>query len=83
MIKEGIACVDEAMVGISMELEKESITLEERESMEVSLFKIQVEKYYDKDEHDALINQVTYGDPPLKKPSEPLNPILKLLPSRL
>ena len=51
--------------------------------MEVSLFKIHVEKYYDKDEHDALINQVTYGDLPLKKPSEPLKPILKPLPSRL
>ena len=49
----------------------------------MSLSKIHVEKYYDKDEHDALISHVTYGDPPLKKSSEPLKPILKPLNSRL
>ena len=62
------------MVGI----ENEPITLEDRESKEVSLTKIHVEKYC-----DALISQVTYGDPSLKKPSEPPKPILKPLPCGL
>ena len=56
IIEEGIACVDDVMVGMLLELENELITLEERESKEVSLTKIHIEKYYDRDEHDALIS---------------------------
>ena len=47
------------------------------------LTKIHVEKHYDLDEHDAFIIQVTYGDSPLKKPSELHKPILKPFTSRL
>ena len=43
----------------------------------MSLTKIHAKKYYERDEHDELISQVTYGDPPLKKLSEPLKQILK------
>ena len=81
--EEGIACVDEIMIGIFMELGKEPMTLKDREPKDMSITNIHVEKLYDGDEHDALMSQVTYGDPPLKKPSEPLKPILKPLPSGL
>ena len=49
----------------------------------MSQTKIRVDKYYDRGEHDPLKSQVTYGDPPFKKPSEPPKPILKPLHSRL
>ena len=66
-----------------MELENKPITLEDRESKEVSLTKIHVEKYYDRDENDALIHQVNYDNPPSKKLSDPSKLILKPLPCGL
>ena len=83
VIKEEIVCVDEALEGTTIELENELITLEERDSKEVSLTKIQVEKYYDRDEHEKILPLVIYDDPPLKKLSEHLKSILKPLSSRL
>ena len=71
------------MEGTTIELENEPITLEERDSKEVSLTKTQLEKYYDRDEHEKILPLVIYDDPPLKKLSEHLKSILKPLSSRL
>ena len=69
--------------GTTIELKNEPITLEERESKEVSLTKIRVEKYYDRDEHEKILLLVIYDDPPLKKLSDHLKSILKSFSSRL
>ena len=70
VIEEEIDCVDEELEGTTIELENEPIILEERESKEVSLTKICVEKYYDRDEHEKILLLVIYDDSPLKKLSD-------------
>ena len=65
-----------------MESKKESITLEDRESKEVSLTKIHVENYYDRNEHDALMSQFD-DDPFLEKPRDPPKLILEPFPNEL
>ena len=55
-----------------MELEKEPITLEDRELKEVSTKETPIEKYLDEDMQDALMIQFD-DDPFLQKPSDPPN----------
>ena len=49
----------------------------------MSLTKIHVEKYYDRDEHDALITKVTYDNSSLEKLSDPPKLISEPLPFSL
>ena len=53
IIGEGIACVDEVMERISMELKNEPITLKDRELKEMRVIEIPIEKHCDMTMHDA------------------------------
>ena len=94
IIGEWIAYVNEAMERISMQLEKQPITLKDKEPKEMSIIEIPLEKHYDRTiqdapyieeivEHENILPLVINDNPPLEKLSEPLKPILEPLSSML